>query len=316
MRRIVRPDAEAPQNFALLARHFLVHQRLRHFDRICGKQLLGRLTLHVGANPLGQFFAHVCTHEFPQPFDTTLGATEGGGEIFVQHGHLLFFHSACRHLETHRPTGQFADTVLFGKNKIQRARFARGNARETGLEAGDHFARAERDRHVFSVVALERFALHQTLEAHDHAVAVTRGALSFDPFESLATQTLQHLVNIFVRDLDLGTLQFQRIHAGRFELRIHLQFGGKGKAAVGFVSADLEPGGGNRREFLLRDCFAVMGAHQFVQHLLAHRGAVLLAHDLIRCLARAKSLDLGRLSECLQTPGHLRLDLLTGDSDG
>src|SRR5207244_3287776 len=93
------------------------------------------------------------------------------------------------------------------------AALARLGADELVLEAGNQPARAELDRHVFALAALERLAPDFAFEIHNHEVAGFCGALlrRLVPMLALAGELLDLLADRSFISIDCQTLELQAL---------------------------------------------------------------------------------------------------------
>ncbi len=235
-------------------------------------------------------------------------------ELIVHNGGNGSLDLVNRDLEHHRRAVQILHAVILREGDADLLCFAGAHAHDLLLKAGDKGAGAQLQGIVLRLAALKGNAVLEAFKVDDCGVAVLRRALNRFLAGSLTDLGRQLLLDILLRDLDLGLGRGQALVLAQLGHRLQADGGLKGKALCGGGTFHLHLGIAHDLQAGLLDGIGQRLGIQVVDGLLIENiGAVHLLDNLAGdlALAEAGDLDAVLLTEINLLDG--RLKFLGGD---
>ena len=286
VRLMLRLVAQLGHDIVILG---LDHRR-RDREVVAVRQLVEQPPLHVGARQAVEFLLLLVPEQALELVEAF--QAEILGEPVVSLGFAGDLHFGRGDGEHRRLALQLLGRIVLGEGHRHVAAFARLNADQPVLEAGDQLARAEFDRHRLAGAALERGVADGT-DIVDHDLVAHRRRMALRGCnETLLRghQLLQlaldrRVVGLDGQPLELEALDLRRGDFGQ-RLDVHPHFGVLA-GRIGLVEFDLRLH--RRPDLLLGDQRLDALLHRRVERIGGQRLAVHLADEVGRHLAGAEA---------------------------
>ena len=200
--------------------------------------------------------------------------------------------------------------VISRKSQRKRLALARLHAANGIFKFLEHLALAHQKLKSVGLATIERFTVYLAFKINRHPVALFGGGIvrTLGEGAALLAQDFHRAVDSRIRDLGSDLFDRSASQISDLDFRIDLKDGVKRQFALGSA-------------FLLRDSWlpghpevGLVGgagkclAHLVVHHLVLHRVAIALRHDIHRHLARPESVHLDGPRQLLQAIVHFGLD--------
>ncbi|OIQ69817.1 hypothetical protein GALL_485780 [mine drainage metagenome] len=241
------------------------------------------------------------------------------GKLVIDDGFLRRFDQGRRCLELGRLASQFRVAVIRREGDFQGAGFARGDADQLLLEAGNERVGTDRHLNIFGRATIERRAIEGALEGDRDAVpGFGLGALALcGEAAVLLGDALDGIVDLGVRHLCDRLLDREALEIGELNRGHNLDRNGIGE--IGLSGEDVidflllrrhrDLGFGRQSEAALREELRVGVADGLVDGLRHHRTAVHLLEVAHGHLARTKAVDADLVLEIDQTGVRLGIEI-------
>ena len=288
------------------------NHRFGQIELVSREQGLHDALLQHGAQAAGKLALHVRTHFAAQRFDPAIRHPEALGEGVVDFRNLRLLHPPHLHVERHRLACKVLRMAL-RERKLQRPVVAGPGPDESFLEAVDHAPRVKLHRELRLGSGVERLAVHDGFEIHDHAIAPGRGALDRLPGPALDTDHLEHPVDVLVRNGGHRARNLHRVEPRQGNLREHVERRriAHPVAGAGLQRRDVRRRGGTK--LLLAERIEERFLDDAADHLVAHLPAVVPGDDLDRRLPRTEPGNSDLSGKIPKPLVDLALDALFGD---
>ncbi len=240
-------------------------------------------------------------------------------------GFLRRFDQGRGGFELGRLAGKFFAGVILRERNLQGAGFARGDADQLLLEAGNKGIGADRDLDAFAGAAVERRAVDGALEGNrDPIPGLGLGALALcgigavlvgDPLDGIIDIGVGHLGD---RLLDRKALEVGELDRGHDLDRDRVgQIGFSGEDVLDgfFLGRHGDLGFGRQAEAALGEKLRIGVADGLVDGLRHHRAAIHLLEVAHRHLAGTKSVEANLVLEVHQTGVRLGIEIRCGNAD-
>ena len=192
------------------------------------------------------------------------------------------------HLEDNSLTGQFGVIVL-GEGDVQLLLVAGFGTHELLLEAGDEGTGAQLQAVALGLAAIEGLAVQEALEVNHHSIAVLGRPLHGHHAGGTVDEGLELVVDVLIRDGDLGLLSSQALVLAQLHLGSDGDQGLEGQALLAHIH-DLHLGPRHGIQLLLLNRLGIgLGVQVVDSILIKHAGAVHALDDLPGGLALAET---------------------------
>ena len=232
------------------------------------------------------------------------------GELVVELRQLPLFDAQHVDREYRRLAGEVGRRIILREQDRRGRALAGLRAAQRTVEILQDLPRAEHDRNVLALPALERLAVDGAGKIDAYAIALRRLAFDGLPGRALAAELLDHGIEVAVLDRDARYLDRELAKRLERDLGVDLEGRPIGEMPAGVGAGQrLDARTARRVELLFRDRTGI-GRTDHVRHdLVPHLAAVVLPNDLLRHLARPEPFQLGRFAHLREPRGDGAFDL-------